>query len=110
MKVIHNPDSMLHAPEFYFRRGRYIEHPEQAERYRVLKDAAELAGHQMIVSEEHGLEPARRVHSDRYLEFLKIAWPRRAEIEAGLDYVLPSHFARCEMHRYPAGLIGKVGF
>jgi acetoin utilization deacetylase AcuC-like enzyme len=110
MKVFHSPDSLLHAPEFYFRRGRRIEHLERPERYHVLKNAAERHGHETHVAGTHGLDPIRRVHSDRYIDFLATAWARRSEIEPGLDYVLPSHFARREMHRYPEGMIGRVGF
>lgn len=110
MLVFHTQDSLLHAPEFYFRRGRRIEHLERAERYHVLKRAAAQGGHDLRPAGTHGLEPVRRVHSDRYLDFLATAWTRRGEIEPDLDYVLPSHFARREMHRYPDGMIGRVGF
>lgn len=108
--VFHTQDSLLHAPDFYFRRGRRIEHLERAERYHVLKGAAERGGHELRQTAAHGLDPVRRVHSDRYLDFLATAWARRGEIEPGLDYVLPSHFARREMHHYADGMIGRVGF
>lgn len=110
MKVFYSPDCKLHNPDFYFRRGRRIEHPEHVERFDVLYQAASGAGHEMTVASSFGLEPIRRVHSARYLEFLETAWSRRGEIEPDLDYVLPSHFARREMNRYPEGMIGRVGF
>lgn len=110
MKVFHDPASVLHAPPTYFRRGKSIPHPEQPARYEILLGAATADGHQILQAAPHGIEPVQRVHSGRYLAFLEQAWHRRDEIEAGLDYVLPSHFARPEMHRYPQGLIGQVGF
>jgi acetoin utilization deacetylase AcuC-like enzyme len=110
MKVFHNPDCLLHSPDFYFRRGHRVDHPEQAGRYHVLKNAAERAGHQITAAQSHGLEHARRVHSDRYLDFLETAWAHRAGIEPNVNYILPSHFTRLEMHRYPEGMIGRVGF
>ncbi|NPD16769.1 histone deacetylase family protein [Xinfangfangia sp. D13-10-4-6] len=110
MKVFHSEDSLLHAPDFYFRRGRRIEHLERAERYEVLHRAAKTAGHEMLAPADFGTAPLQRVHSKRHIEFLATAWARRDEIEPGLDYVLPSHFARAEMHRYPDGMIGRVGF
>lgn len=110
MKIYHSETSLLHAPEFYFRRGRRIDPLEQPERYHVLLGAALAAGHEPEAPGDHGLAPALRVHSARYLDFLANAWARRDEIEPGLDYVLPSHFARAEMHHYPDGMIGRVGF
>lgn len=110
MRVYHTEKSLLHAPEFYFRRGKRIEHLERPERYHVLRGAAERAGHDLRDITAHGLDPIRRVHSDRYLDFLANAWAARDEIEPGLDYVLPSHFARREMHHYSEGMIGRVGY
>lgn len=110
MKVFHAPASLLHAPATYFRRGKAIPHLEQPARYDILLKAATAAGHQINAATPHGIEALKRVHSERYLAFLEQAWPRRAEIEAGLDYVLPSHFSRPEMSHYPQGIIGQVGF
>lgn len=110
MKVFHSPLSPLHAPEFYFRRGRRIPHFEQPQRYHVLKSAAERAGHALVEADGLGDEPILRVHSPRYLDFLRTAHGRREEVEPGLDYILPSHFARPQMMRYPDEMIGRVGF
>lgn len=110
MKAFYSDRCLLHAPQSYFRRGRNITHPEQPERFHVLKAAAERGGHELLPASDGGLEPIRRVHTDRYIDFLATAWSRRDEIEAGLDHVLPAHFARREMHRYPDGLIGRIGF
>lgn len=110
MKVFHSPLSPLHAPEFYFRRGRRIPHFEQPKRYHVLKEAAERAGHEMLVAEPIGTDPILKVHTARYLQFLEEAYGRRDEVEPELDYILPSHFARPQMMRYPSEMIGRVGF
>lgn len=110
MKVFHLPSSILHAPTTYFRRGKAIPHFEQPGRYDVLLKAAQIAGHDLCVADSHGIEPILQVHSERYLTFLAQAWKRREEIEPGLEHVLPSHFARPEMCRYPTGIIGQVGF
>jgi len=110
MKVFHSPSSLLHSPSVYFRRGRTIAHLEQVGRYHVLKAAAERGGHDLQTAVSYGQEPILRVHSQRYLQFLSEAWARRDEIEPDLDHVLPSHFARPQMMRYPSGMIGRVGF
>jgi acetoin utilization deacetylase AcuC-like enzyme len=110
MKVIHSPASRLHAPTFYFRRGKIIPHLEQVGRYEILKAAAEKAHHDVQGAKSFGDKPVLRVHSPRYIQFLSQAWNRREEIEPGLDFVAPSHFARPQMMHYPSGMIGRVGF
>lgn len=110
MKVFHAPKSVLHAPDTYFRRGRFIPHFEQPQRYDVMLQAVKEGGHDVQEAAEHGLDPLTLVHSERYIHFLAEAWKRRAEIEPGVDYVLPSHFSRPEMSHYPEGIIGRVGF
>jgi acetoin utilization deacetylase AcuC-like enzyme len=110
MKAFHSELSLLHAPEFYFRRGRRIDHFEQPERYTVLRNAAERGGHELCLAGKFGQEPVLQVHTQRYLDFLSQAWSHRGEIEPGLDYILPSHFARPQMMHYPDGMIGRVGF
>lgn len=110
MKVFYSDESPKHAPEFYFRRGRRIDHLEQPGRFVILKDAAERGGHDLQQAGSFGSEPILKVHTERYLNFLEQAWPSRGEIEPGLDYVLPSHFARPQMYGYPEGMIGRVGY
>jgi acetoin utilization deacetylase AcuC-like enzyme len=110
MKVFHSPDSVLHAPDLYFRRGKFIPHFEQPERYRILKTAAERGGHELTFAPAIDDTPILRVHSPRYVRFLSEAWYRREEIEPGLAHVLPSHFARPQMFHYPDGMVGRVGF
>jgi acetoin utilization deacetylase AcuC-like enzyme len=110
MKVFHSPNSLLHAPSTYFRRGKAIPHLEQPARYDLLLAAAQHAGHDIDIAGAFGVDPILRVHSGRYLNFLKQAWERRSEIEPGLEHILPSHFKRPEMHHYPSHIIGQVGF
>ncbi len=109
MKVFHHPDSVRHDPARYFRRGAVIEHPEQAERYLRLRDAAASAGHELVVARDHGLDPIRAVHAPDYLDFLETAWSRRGEMPGISDEILTGHFARPQMHRRPAGMLGLIG-
>lgn len=75
-----------------------------------MKSAAADARHDIQEAKIFGPAPVLRVHTQRYLQFLSEAWARRGEIEAGLDVVLPAHFARPQMMHYPSGIIGRVGF
>ena len=109
MKVFHHPGSVGHDPDRYFRRGAIIAHPEQAERYLRLRDAAASAGHDLIAAGDHGLDPILAVHAPDYLDFLRTAWSRRSEMPGAGDEVLTGHFARPQMHRRPVGMLGLVG-
>jgi acetoin utilization deacetylase AcuC-like enzyme len=109
MRIFHTPDSGRHDPEHYWRRGTPIPHPEQAARYAILHDAARSAGHDLAHPGDHGLDPVRAVHDPGYVAFLAEAWTRRAEMPGIGDEILTGVFARPQMHRKPAGLLGLAG-
>ncbi|KOX60634.1 MULTISPECIES: histone deacetylase family protein [unclassified Methylobacterium] len=109
MRIFHTPDSGRHDPERYLRRGTPIPHPEQAARYAILHDAALRGGHDLGEPADHGLDPIRAVHDPDYVAFLAEAWARRGEIPDIGDEILTGSFARPQMHRRPAGLLGRLG-
>ncbi|AIQ89753.1 MULTISPECIES: histone deacetylase family protein [Methylobacterium] len=109
MRIFHTPDSGRHDPERYLRRGTPIPHPEQAARYAILRDAALQGGHDLAEPADHGLDPIRAVHDPDYVAFLAEAWARRGEIPDIGDEILTGSFARPQMHRRPAGLLGRLG-
>lgn len=110
MLVFHSPASRLHDPSGYFRRGQTIPHPEQADRYRILRDAAAGAGHELVEAADHGIEPLRAVHTDSYLDLLRTAWDRKGELPGLGEEILTGHFARPQMHARPDGLLGLLGY
>ena len=55
MRVLHSPNSSAHQPERYFRRGAIVPHPEQAVRYRRLRDVVLADGHDLMHAGEFGL-------------------------------------------------------
>jgi acetoin utilization deacetylase AcuC-like enzyme len=109
MRIFHTPDAARHDPERYWRRGTPMPHPEQAARYAILHGAALRGGHDLAEPADHGLDPIRAVHEAGYVAFLAEAWTRRAEIPGIGDEILTGSFARPQMHRTPAGLLGRVG-
>ena len=109
MRIFHTPDSARHDPERYWRRGTAIPHPEQAARYAILHDAALRAGHALGLPGDHGPDPIRAVHDPDYVAFLAEAWARRGEMPGLGDEILTGVFARPQMHRKPAGLLGLTG-
>lgn len=110
MLVVHSPASPRHDPSGYFRRGRTVEHPEQAARYGILLRAVEGGGHRIVEAADGGLAPLRAVHTDSYLDLLRTAWSRRDELPGIGEEILTGHFARPQMHRRPHGMLGLLGY
>ena len=110
MIVTHSPASVLHDPAGYFRRGQTVAHPEQAERYRILRAAVEAGGHDLVEAADHGLAPLRAVHTGSYLDLLGTAWDRKGELPGIGEEILTGHFARPQMHARPEGLLGLLGY
>ena len=85
-------------------------HPEAAERYAILRDAALASGHELVETGDHGLEPIAAVHERGYLDFLSTVWGRRDELPGIGAEILTGHFARPQMARRPDGLLGQLGY
>ncbi len=109
MRVFHSPASARHDPDRYFRRGSIVTHPEQADRYAILRDAVSRA-HDVSEPGDHGLEPILAVHDAGYIAFLRETWDRRHELPGIGDEVLSGHFSRPHMHTRPEGLLGLLGY
>ncbi|GIL39079.1 histone deacetylase family protein [Roseiterribacter gracilis] len=110
MRILHAPDSVLHDPSNYVRRGETVPHPEKAARYHLLLDAARNAGHAVERAGDHGIEPIAAVHTQGHIEFFRTAWSRRDEWPTKSDEIFTGHFARPQMHRRPEGFLGLVGY
>src|SRR3712207_2714966 len=110
MRVVHSPASPPHDPSRYLRRGQVVSHPAPAERYHVLRDAAETAGHELLDAGDHGTAPVRAVHTDSYIDMFRTAWGRKGELPGVGDEILTGHFARPQMHARPEGLLGLLGY
>ncbi|MCJ2068872.1 histone deacetylase family protein [Methylobacterium sp. J-030] len=109
MQIFHHGDSRRHDPDRYFRRGAIVEHPERAERYLLLLEAARDGGHALHEAGDAGLDPILAVHDAGYVTFLRDVWERRSALPGIADEILTGHFARPQMHRRPEGLLGLIG-
>ncbi|HET9444807.1 MAG TPA: histone deacetylase family protein [Steroidobacteraceae bacterium] len=110
MRAYHSSASLLHTPVSFSRRGATVAHPEAVERYIVLHRALLEGGFDVRETEDHGVGPLRAVHAQEYLDFLSSAWERRVEIDTTLTELLPTLFARPQMHRRPTGLLALLGY
>ncbi|HWE46948.1 MAG TPA: histone deacetylase family protein [Caulobacteraceae bacterium] len=109
MRVFHSPSSALHDPKTFFRRGKLIPAPEGVERYTVLRDAV-AADHDLFEAPDAGLAPVLAVHDAGYVEFLRTAWDRRAEVGLDGDELVTTQFARHQMHRLSGKLANQIGY
>lgn len=110
MRVYHSTASTDHDPQSFFRRGKTIDHPESAERYRLLHRCVVDAGLDVRDASDNGMEPLHAVHTAEYLDFVANGWNRRAEIDPEAVELLTTQFARPQMHRRPSGLLGLLGY
>ncbi len=110
MRVFHSPTSALHDPVTFYRRGKLIPAPERAERYVVMRDAVAAAGHEMIEAPDAGLAPILAVHDGAYVDFMRDAWNRRAEVKLEGDELVTTQFARMQMHRVSDRLANQLGY
>jgi acetoin utilization deacetylase AcuC-like enzyme len=110
MLAFHHPDSALHAPKQFFRRGKLIPAPESPDRYRVLLASLAAGGHALREAVDQGIAPIAAVHDPAYLDFLQTAWARRSELDANAEELLTTQFARTQMHKRSSGLINQLGY
>lgn len=110
MRIIHSPDSAVHSPPSFFRRGKLGPSPETAERYRILHTAIQQAAHEAVEAADHGLGPIAAVHDAGYLDFLSTAWARRAEMDPDTEELLTTQFAGMQMHRRSDALVNQLGY
>lgn len=110
MQVFRSPLSVAHDPDWFFRRGKLIPHPESVERFEVLEAALRGAGYDVQTPPDRGTAILEGVHTPDYVEFLATAWDRRAEVDAEAVELLTTQFSRAQMNRRPGGLAGQLGF
>jgi acetoin utilization deacetylase AcuC-like enzyme len=110
MIVYHSPDSLRHDTQTFFRHGAIIKSPENTDRYIALRDALLSDGYSLYEPGDAGLAPILAVHDRGYIDLLASAWDRRAEIDAAAVELLPTQFAKPQMHRRPEGLRALLGY
>lgn len=110
LRVFYSSASSEHDPREFYRRGKSIPHPESAERFHALRAAVERADYSLVPAADAGSGPLQAIHTAGYLHFLEEGWNRRDEIDAQLEELLTTQFARPQMHRLPDSLLGQIGY
>ena len=74
MITFHSPRHALHCPEFEYHRGERVPCFETPSRAEIVRAELERRGHELREPTHDSSPLLPRVHSERYLEFLRTAW------------------------------------
>ncbi|MDM7458716.1 MAG: histone deacetylase family protein, partial [Paracoccus sp. (in: a-proteobacteria)] len=110
MPCFHAPETAAHDPRFWMLRGVPLANKETPERADRLLAGLTRAGLSTAVPPvaDHG--PLRRIHTARYLDFLRTAWAEwQTAPGAGAEVVANLHPQKATQ-TYPSGLIGRAGW
>ena len=110
MQVFFDDRQFGHAPEFYFRLGVNIPHPEQPERARLLREVMVELGHDIIAPGDFGLDPIYAVHDPDYVDFFRTAYDRWVEGTGYTHPAIPNYHTGRRVSRVPNGVVGKLGY
>jgi acetoin utilization deacetylase AcuC-like enzyme len=118
MRAFYHPDQALHDPQQFMRYGRLVPPKDLPARTEELLGALAARGVAPETPGDHGLEPARGVHTASYLEFLSGIWARWTQLPDHGPEVWPNTFpywsGRPEDAARPPcpaeGIVGQVGW
>ena len=74
MISFHNPLHYLHAPAHEFFRGNRVDCFEKPARADYVEQALRQAGYELLAPDTDATGALKKVHSQRYLDFLASAW------------------------------------
>ena len=112
MKTVYSPDHKLHHARGEWMNGEMVpafEMPRRAEI--ILERVNQVKLGEVIAPKDFGLEPIKRVHADRYVNFLEVAWSEWAKTGRDCD-ALPMTWPvrQMDMTREPESIDGRLGF
>lgn len=110
MKIVHNPDHHLHAPQTFIARGRLVESKELPQRADFLSAGIAEQGHEIVRPADYGMAPLQAVHSRRYLDFLRTGYGRWAQLQDASPEIVPNVHPMIGVTSYPDGIVGQAGF
>ena len=111
MKAIFDPRQLNHAPDFYYRRGAPMPHPEQPQRAILIRDMLLENGFPIETPRDHGLGPIKAVHDADYVEFFRDAYQRfRADAPEENALAIPTMHPGVRRGRCPANIHGAMGW
>ena len=108
--VVHHPDSGLHRPQGFFKRGQMVPMPELPERASGILAMLTQRGHPLEQAADAGPAPRAAVHSPILLRFLETAHARWIAQPGFGDVVVPNVFQGPGMTGYPSDVMAQAGY
>jgi acetoin utilization deacetylase AcuC-like enzyme len=110
MKAIFDERQLRHDPARYFRRGAFMDHPEQPARAELLRDMLLRNGFPVESPRDHGIDPAKAVHDPDYVDFFRDAHARFVA-DAGTEAMaVPTAHPGVRRGRCPVDIHGALGW
>ncbi len=111
MKLYYHPDQARHAPASFLLRGEWAPSPEGPVRADLMLEALGAAGHAVAQGlSDPGTQALLRVHSQRYIDFLRTIHERWRELPDASRLVIPNVHPVGGGHHYPSHPVGQAGW
>jgi len=108
--VFYHEGHQAHNPKMWFYRGVAQQSREVPERALAIKSALTAAGYQVTAPLDFGRKPLERVHTERYLKFLEVAYEDWIRLEGTGPEVVANMFPIGKDPGYPEIISGRAGF
>lgn len=110
MLIVYSPREREHVPARFMVAGTLKAHPDVPERIDSLLAGVARGGHTREEPGDHGLNFIRRVHTERYLDFLQGAYSAWSALENASPEVFPNVHPPQPRGRYPDAIVGRAGW
>lgn len=110
MITVFDEAQRAHDPQFFLSSGAQFPCPEKPARVDALLGAVRRLGGPVVQAPDTGVEPIRRIHSDRYLTFLQTIYTRWSRIPGASAEVIPNIHPANRTDGYPLSAVGQAGF
>lgn len=110
MITVFDAGQRRHDPQFFLSSGAPQPCPEQPARIDALLGGVARLGLPVIAPGDHGMDPIRRIHPQRYLTFLETIHSRWARIPGASAEVIPNIHPANRTDGYPLSAVGQAGF
>lgn len=110
MKTIFNAIQLGHKPERYLSKGRMVHYPDQPERIRRLLQGVRKAEGVIHAARSFDELFYTRIHTRRYLDFLKNGYADWAAMDGAYKEMMPSVRPAAGPCEYSQSIIGRAGW
>lgn len=108
--AFHHPDTLLHRPTSFFKRGRMQPMPEVPERVDGIRAMLGHRGNPLEMASDAGNGPLAAVHTPALLAYLETAYDRWMAVPGVGDVIIPNVFQGPGMTAYPTDILGQAGY